>query len=409
MAFEDLLENWEKFNLTVDEEVIEVEVDRHAAAVTSKSLEFNLIRKLLCPRVISDDVMRRNFKAAWNIPNGLTVEKLGVNLFLFSLRSEEEQTRILKQEPWLFDKFILVLSKPIPMVKAQAMDFKMVTFWVHFFELPMDLYNSAMVERLGNALGNFVDYDNGGRRHGWKESIRVRVQIDISKTLRRGIKVKLDEPLGSCWSLIRYKKLPELCSFCGIIGHTAHNCSSFYMDSGSSSQRHQYGMWLQYTGRTTSFFRSLSTSPMGQNKIMADIADGGDGTQVVATGSISRKNDGSDGGVLEAQQQGSGTMPMEISPAMEDAVTFPLMAINPSSYDGNNGAGNADSSRVKKKLDFADVANSPITAQLQPPNQQLAVFQTTAQVDNKPIFKPLSAGPNTSNGPGLYSLNGFNL
>lgn len=57
------------------------------------------------------------------------------------------------------------------MVKAQAMDFKMVTFWVHFHELPMDIYNSSMVEHLGNAVGKFVDYDNGGRRHGWKESI----------------------------------------------------------------------------------------------------------------------------------------------------------------------------------------------------------------------------------------------
>lgn len=69
-------------------------------------------------------MMRRNFKAAWNIPSGLVVEKLGKNLFLFSLNSEEEQSRVLRQGPWLFDRFLLALSKPIPMVKPSAMEFK---------------------------------------------------------------------------------------------------------------------------------------------------------------------------------------------------------------------------------------------------------------------------------------------
>lgn len=271
MAFEDLMENWEKFNLTAEEEETEVDVDRQAAAVTGRSLGFSLIGKLLVPRVISGGVMRRNFKAAWNIPTGLTVEKLGLNLFLFNLRTKEEQTRILRQELWLFDQYILMLSKPIPMVKPQAMEFKMVSFWLHFYELPMDLYNSSMAERLGNAVGSFIDYDSGRR---WRESLRVRVHLDITRPLRRGIKVKLHDPLGSCWSPIRYEKLPELCSFCGIIGHTAHNCSSFILGGSSSSQRHQYDMWLQYSGRVNNFFRSPSTSPMGQNKIMTDLQSG---------------------------------------------------------------------------------------------------------------------------------------
>lgn len=121
------------------------------------------------------------------------------------------------------------------MVKPQAMELKFVTFWVHFYELPMDLYNSSMADRLGNVVGTFVDYANGDRRYRWKESICVRVQLDISKPLRRGIKVKLDDPMGSCWSPIRYEKHPELCSYYDIIGHIAQNCSSFYVVNSSTS------------------------------------------------------------------------------------------------------------------------------------------------------------------------------
>ncbi|MDV3193917.1 MAG: hypothetical protein Q8835_02510 [Sweet potato little leaf phytoplasma] len=125
------------------------------------------------------------------------------------------------------------------------MEFKDATFWVHFCELPMDLYNHLMAERLDNAIGQFEEFDNGGGRGvGWKESLWVRVTMDITKPLRRGIKVKLDEPLGSIWTPIKYEKLPEICSYCGRIGHNSKECGSFYLVDGPSSQKHQYGTWM---------------------------------------------------------------------------------------------------------------------------------------------------------------------
>lgn len=183
MAFEEMFNNWENFNLTAEEEGTEVDVDRQAATITCKSLGFSLIGKLLAPRIIAGDVMRRTFKATWNIPNGLVVEKLGTNLFLFSLKYEEQQIQVLRQGPWLFDKYLLVLSKPIPMVKPTAMEFKFVAFWVHFYELPMDLFNVSMAEKLENAIGRFEEYDNGRRGFGWKESLRVKVTLDIIRPL----------------------------------------------------------------------------------------------------------------------------------------------------------------------------------------------------------------------------------
>lgn len=85
--------------MTAEEETTEVDVDCQAAVATSKSLGFSLVGKLLSPTIISGDVMRKTFKSAWNIPNDIIVEKLGSNLFLFSLRSEEDQARVMRQGP----------------------------------------------------------------------------------------------------------------------------------------------------------------------------------------------------------------------------------------------------------------------------------------------------------------------
>lgn len=345
MAFEDMLQNWEKLITTAKEESTEVDVDRQAAVATGKSLGFSLIGKLFAPRIISGDVMRRTFKSAWNIPKGLIVEKVGANLFLFSLRTEADQSRVLRQGPWLFDKFLLALSKPIPMVKPTTMEFKFVAFWVHFCELPMDLYNQSMAECLGNAIGHFLEYDNGSRGYGWKKSLRVHVTLDIMRPLRRGIKVRLDEPLGSIWTPIKYKKMPEICGYCGRIGHGTKDCSSIFLADGPSSRQPEYGMWMAFNGRSSSVYRSPSTSPFGKKHLV--LASSPNHNPFVSNPQVADSLT-SFNQIGRSPTTSSGNRPMDISPAMEETVTIsvsdnlkPITALN---LDINE----ADVSRVKK-------------------------------------------------------------
>lgn len=108
----------------------------------------------------------------------------------------------------------------------------------------------------------FEEYDCGHRGHGWSENLRVRVTLDISRPLRRAIKVNIDGSLNGCWSQIKYERLPELCSFCGIIGHGVKDCTVIFKQSSSSTLRMQYGQWMHYTGRVSSIYRSPSKSPI---------------------------------------------------------------------------------------------------------------------------------------------------
>lgn len=132
----------------------------------------------------------------------------------------------------------------------------------------MDLYNASMVERLGNAIGRFEEYDIGGRGFRWKESLCFGL-LWISQDLS---KVNLDDPIGSCWTPIRYEKLLELCAFCGIIGHTSKDCSTFYLADGSPSQKHQYGSWMQFSERSSMMYRSQCSSLLRKNKMVADLS-----------------------------------------------------------------------------------------------------------------------------------------
>lgn len=57
--------------------------------------------------------MKRNFKAAWKLDLGFQVDRLGRNVFIFRFHDEADQVWILRQGPWLFEKFLLVLERPI--------------------------------------------------------------------------------------------------------------------------------------------------------------------------------------------------------------------------------------------------------------------------------------------------------
>lgn len=136
------------------------------------------------------------------------MEKLGKNVFIFSFERTQDRLCVLRSGPWYFDKFFMVIEMMDAVVQPSDMQFHRASFWVHFFDLPLCCMNVAMARQLGNAVGTFenVDCDSMGRC--WGSSLRVRIFLDISKPLRREIKLNIDGPIGGCWIPMQYEKLP---------------------------------------------------------------------------------------------------------------------------------------------------------------------------------------------------------
>lgn len=69
-------------------------VDRFTTDQTGQFLGFCLLGKLVSHRSLAAEVMRKTFQAAWRTNNGLQVNLLGKNLFLFRLVNEEERLQV---------------------------------------------------------------------------------------------------------------------------------------------------------------------------------------------------------------------------------------------------------------------------------------------------------------------------
>lgn len=87
-----------------------------------------------------------------------------------------------------------------------------------------------IAKKLGDTIGEFIrvdcdqeDYCWGGGGGGG-DNLRIKILIDITWPLRRGIKVQPFCHNETSWIDIRYERLPELSYACGSIGHSAKEC-----------------------------------------------------------------------------------------------------------------------------------------------------------------------------------------
>ena len=79
---------------------------------------------------------------------------------------------------------------------------------------------------------------------GGKEGrhLKILVMADISKPLLRGSIVRVGETTK--WACFKYKRCPDFCYNCGIIGHSERTCMR-QGNTGEGKKDNQFGPWLR--------------------------------------------------------------------------------------------------------------------------------------------------------------------
>lgn len=85
--------------------------------------------------------------------------------------------------------------------------------------------------------------------------MRVRVLIDITKPLRRGVKVQLGDEGKISWAYLQYERLPNFCYRCGKFGHVLRECSAVTEVVHDGNEESMYRDCLKASGLEISLFR----------------------------------------------------------------------------------------------------------------------------------------------------------
>ncbi|TXG52986.1 hypothetical protein EZV62_022155 [Acer yangbiense] len=93
-------------------------------------------------------------------------------------------------------------------------EIEMVEFWVQIHDIPIMCMNRRTAKWLAEQIGKVIEIPMESREC-WGKFLRVKVLIDISKPLKRWLRLKLDRSENIVVVELRYERLPDFCYACG--------------------------------------------------------------------------------------------------------------------------------------------------------------------------------------------------
>lgn len=94
-----------------------------------------------------------------------------------------------------------------------------VAVWIKIPKLPLKLYNSKFLCRVGSALGTMLQIDKVTSIHSRGKFARIYVEIDLAQPLTSHLMVRGHK------LLLEYEGLHQICFRCGRYGHKREQCS----------------------------------------------------------------------------------------------------------------------------------------------------------------------------------------
>ncbi|KAL5804737.1 hypothetical protein ACOSQ3_031537 [Xanthoceras sorbifolium] len=222
MATEEILKLCEALSLSEEDgPILDIAGDVQADGI--RSVEHCLVGKILSRRKVNREAFRGTIDQIWGTVGRLEIEMVGDNVFVFHFQSLEDKAMVWSRGPWHFDKNLIVLEKPVGPGAISELKFKYSEFWIHIYNIPLACMNCKVARLIAEEVGTIVDFPIDSKDL-WGKFLRIKVRIDITKPLKRGIRLRLANFDTMITTLIKYERLPDFCYGCGFIGHSFREC-----------------------------------------------------------------------------------------------------------------------------------------------------------------------------------------
>ncbi|KAL0423275.1 UNVERIFIED_CONTAM: hypothetical protein Sradi_0862300 [Sesamum radiatum] len=124
-------------------------------------------------------------------------------------------------------------------------DLNFCDFHIYIHGLLLRKITKDCASHIGNKLGKVKDVELDSNGEVWRSSVCIRVAIDITKPLKRALKIRT--VLGHDHLItFTYERLPNFYYFCGCLGHLSRQCElqlqESFQDPGANPP---YGHWLR--------------------------------------------------------------------------------------------------------------------------------------------------------------------
>lgn len=210
--------------------------------------------------------MQQTLAALWKPGMGVYIKELEINLFLFQFYHEVDIKRVMDGCPWSFNRRALIMSRMKEGDNPRNIDLNTMDLWVQIYDLKAGFMTERIIKEVGNYIGTFVSSCPSNFVGVWRDFLRVRVTVNVTKPLKRRMKIR---KAGDEWFWInfKYENVPTFCFICGLLGHSDKFCSTLFVTKEEDVVR-PYGDWMRAPFRR-------QVKPIGA-KWLRSGAEGGD-------------------------------------------------------------------------------------------------------------------------------------
>ena len=230
--------------LTKEEEE-DIVVANSSSSRILEECSLSLFGRLLLDRHQNLRALKNTLKAAWKMGFDLRIVEVGNSILQFKFGSRCQLEWVEKSGPWNFENNLLLLCRWRKGLTSKKICFSHSPLWVQIWGLPFENMTEDNGREIGNKIGSVLEVDKRAIQADQAKFLRIRVEMQLDKPLRRGGGYVKNDEGGRIWVDFRYERLPIFCYICEILRHDEKHCLASPLEQSSGRQ---YGEWLKAGG-----------------------------------------------------------------------------------------------------------------------------------------------------------------
>jgi hypothetical protein len=191
-----------------------------------------VIVKLLGRR-IGYKALETRLKQMWVRKGVINIIDLGNDYYLVAFTHEEDKNAAMSDGPWFIYDHYLTVREWSPNFHPASDTIKSVAVWIRVSGLPIEYYDTKVLNFIGNRVGKTVKVDKNTLQQERGKYARLCVEVNLTKPLLAMFSIK-----GRKYH-IEYEGLHMLCITCGKFGHYREGCSNKMKPQEASSGEKQ--------------------------------------------------------------------------------------------------------------------------------------------------------------------------
>lgn len=150
-----------------------------------------LVGRIVTEKKVNFMAMQDTLSSIWRPVKGVFMEETSqLNMFLFKFFHERDVQRVLEDGPWTFNQQVLLIKRFNADEQLKDVKLSELCIWLQVYDVPIGFNSENILKSIGNFVERFVEMDSRNFQGMHRNFLRIRVAIDISRPLKRQMRIK---------------------------------------------------------------------------------------------------------------------------------------------------------------------------------------------------------------------------